>query len=135
MPCRSDYMEHTDREVESARVASLLCFVLPLVGKEVTEEMKDSCGYYGNLKKIDEYTKLLCSTIRSMNEQQINEIVYNAHNRSSRELANWWEEHQEHDKIRAEKITEKQKQKKHAELIKKFKNLSIEEQEKLLHGK
>ena len=42
----------------------------------------------------------LCKTIRGMNENQLNTIVYNGRDKTSRDLANWWEEHEAADRAR-----------------------------------
>lgn len=44
----------------------------------------------------------LCGVIKGMTPEQRASIVYDAHNRMSRRLANWWEDHQRYDEARAE---------------------------------
>lgn len=42
-------------------------------------------------------TAKLCSLLKSLTENEREALVYNAHSRISRDLANWWEDHQDLD--------------------------------------
>jgi hypothetical protein len=42
----------------------------------------------------------LCKMVRLMTEAEFEAIVYNARDRRSRDLADWWEEHQKADEHR-----------------------------------
>lgn len=46
----------------------------------------------------DYATKELCGIIRGLIRAQREYLVYNAHDKTSRKLADWWEQHQEFDK-------------------------------------
>jgi hypothetical protein len=101
MPCRSDYSEQSGHELESIRVCKYLTFVLNKLKKEVPLWVVDAANSYsGNTNRLDEATKVLCETLRSLTFSEAESIVYNAHSKESRDLANWWEQHQEWDKRR-----------------------------------
>lgn len=107
MPCQSDYMEPSGVELESQRVCQLLVYLwgrlfVP-VPKWVQKAAKD---YYGNKDRLDEATKLLCSALCSLDEKQMEEYVYDAHNKEARRLAGWWERHQEWDERRVKEEDE-----------------------------
>lgn len=108
MPCRSDYMEATNLEIELAKVFQLID---ELNGKN-WKEFGD--GYdkrvYGNAsqEKLDVKTEELCSKLQEINPK--NFYIY------SLELQMWWRDHQKTDgeRVRKEledKKTEKDRQK------------------------
>ena len=133
MPCRCDYMEPSQREAESKRVAQLLCFVYNSLGKRIPHDIKAaSTNLYGNVEEVDNYTAKLCEFIHNFSEEELNSIVYDGRNANSRALADWYDVHQEHDRIREQQISQKEKQKLHDELFKKFKNLSTEQMQAAL---
>ena len=85
------------REQELQKTAVLLEFVYTQLNHKVPLEIvKASNDIYCN----KDYTAALCSLIRSMDEDMKEKIIYNAHNRLSRVLASWWEEHEAADKER-----------------------------------
>lgn len=104
MPCKSDYMNPSQWEVEGQRVAGHLRYALQRLGKEVPEDVEavadDLYGEHG--ERLDEHTRLLCSLLNSIGEDGRERVIYNAHDRRSRALANWWEDHQEADQKRQE---------------------------------
>lgn len=103
MPCNSDYMNPTGREKALQQTAKLLNFVYGRLGisssNKLIEAAKDQyCS--------KDYVKELCRVISGLDAGDLAVIVYNARDKTSRELANWWEEHQEADKVRkAEELT------------------------------
>lgn len=110
MPCRSDYMEANGREIESQTVAKHLIYVFTKLKQtaNITPEIKAaSTDYYGNIKMVDVWTALLCSTLRGLSQADTDKIVYNAKDGCSRSLADWWERHQAWDLKR--EATEKKK--------------------------
>lgn len=133
MPCQCDYMQANEREIESKRVAQLLCYILPLVDRRTDPEIRKAAKeYYGNRKFVDAWTKELCSVLEALTEGQLNAIVYDGYNPTARQLADWWDIHKEHDRTRELDISKKEKQKKHDDLFKKIQKLSDEEAEELL---
>ena len=118
MPCRCDYLEANQREIESKRVATLLAFVLPQFGmpvpKDVTEASKN---YYGDLQRVDSHTEQLCTILDEMTDEQKNKIVYDGRNANSRMLADWYDVHEQHDRIRKSEQEKKVKQAQHNALF------------------
>lgn len=101
MPCQSDYLAASGQELESKRVCCLLVYVYEQIGKEIPDWIKTaSIYYYGNVARLDEATALLCSVCRSFTSDEKERIIYNAHSKESRNLASWFERHQEWDNRR-----------------------------------
>lgn len=90
MPCRCDYMEPTEREVEHKLVHNLIFYVVESLHLDRTDFGDD----------VDQDTKTLCSLIKAMNKKQLDTIVYDGRNPQARKLADWWDKHQEADKLR-----------------------------------
>ena len=59
--------------------------------------MKASDTYYCNEDKCDDFTALLCNTIESESVHEVHAIIYNGRDRTARKLADWWDNHQQHD--------------------------------------
>jgi hypothetical protein len=130
MPCNSDYLQASGHELESKRVCSLLVYVNVALGKHppnwVVKAAKDT---YGCVAKLDEATQMLCAECRGMSEDLREKIIYNAHDKTARKLANWWERHQEWDQRR---VAEEEEAVKAAELqAAALKKLTPEEREAL----
>ncbi|MHC4406344.1 MAG: hypothetical protein ACYTG0_42475 [Planctomycetota bacterium] len=103
MPCRSDYQDPTGQELESKRVCSLLVYLHRRLELKIPQWIHDAAASdYGNLARLDEATRLLCATCRSLTEAQVEEVIYDARNAKARKLASWWERHQEWDRRRLE---------------------------------
>mgnify|MGYP003333131810 CR=1 FL=1 len=100
MPCRSDYMDPTHKEIELQRTAQLLRFVYVKLELPVSEKLNKAAG---DTWCKDDFVPELCRTIRGLNEAQLNYIVYNARDKISRSLADWWEEHEAADRAREAK--------------------------------
>lgn len=101
MPCNCDYMEPTTREIRSKETAILLRYVNSKIGAPEDATAKEVAeSYYGNVTKLDYLVVTLCKTLSEMDEATLNAVVYNAKDKTSRELANWWEEHLEADSKR-----------------------------------
>jgi len=74
------------------------------MNKEISRDIqKGATTYYGIRADRDKYTAMLCSLCKEMTPEQMEKIIYNARNPVSRELATWWEHHQEVDRKREEK--------------------------------
>lgn len=108
MPCRSDYMESNEYEQRLQETAQLLVFVKTELGLNISKRLLDASE---NIYCKADYVPELCKTIRAMDETQLNQIVYNARRKQSRALADWWDEHQEADRIREEAEANERKRK------------------------
>lgn len=104
MGCRSDHMEPRAREAESKRVATFLVFIAEQTNQTLPAWVfKAAREYYGDEVRCDKLTDLLCTTIREMGTPVREAVVYNAHDAQARELAAWWEHHQQVDAERERK--------------------------------
>lgn len=110
MPCNTDYMKPTTRERQRKEAARLLLYVLESLDvSPVSSELIHSANdVYGGSNKID-WVAQLCDQIHAMTDDQVNKIVYNGRDPMSRRLADWWDEHQEQDRIRREAEAQKRK--------------------------
>ena len=103
MPCNSDYMEPTAKERELKRAAKLLVYVLRAQNKRVSKHVgRAALDIYGDSGGYD-YVEHLCGELRNLSVEDRESIVYDAHNKIARDLADWYEEHQEADKAREAK--------------------------------
>jgi hypothetical protein len=101
MPCRSDYLAASGQELESKRVCQFLTYLLTETNEEPPEWVaKAADDYYGNVSRLDEATRLLCEFIRSLPTEITEKLIYDPHNKTARNLADWWERHQEWDNRR-----------------------------------
>lgn len=105
MPCRCDYLEPSEREIESKRVAELLLFLenssKDFVSGFDKKTLKSiSSDPYGGLKYLDKMVAALCSICSSMTEEQRNKYIYDGRIKECRDIADWWEKHQEADRKR-----------------------------------
>lgn len=101
MPCRSDYLEATGKENGLRRAAKLAVFVATNLGVPLSASIAENADkYYAEDKGQVQW---LCGKITKMTDEQRERIIYNAHDATSRDLANWWEEHQAADKARIER--------------------------------
>jgi len=99
MPCDCSHMEPTKHEKESVKVAKLIIWVYQYIGKvpEWVKQAADHC--YGDVKRVHELTALLCAACEELDD----DILYNGRDRDARKVATWWDDHQEADRIKAEK--------------------------------
>lgn len=120
MGCRSDYLEATKSETHSKEVAEHLVYVLNKLNKPIPDYVSKAANdYYGDVNKLHIMVVELCDILTNMKDKTRNEIVYNAKEKKSRALADWWETHQEADRKRIEKEKEDVKTQKKLESIKK----------------
>jgi hypothetical protein len=100
-------MQPSGQELESRRVCESLAFVLTQTGQEVPEWITIAAAdYYGNVRRLDEATAMLCNECRCLQGTDRERILYDAHSKDSRRLADWFERHQEWDKRRVAEETE-----------------------------
>ena len=101
MPCNSDYLNPNQEELNKVLTSRLICFVDKKLGiKTDSSIVKASKHTYGEGVTLNVIVPSLCAKIKSFTKAQKEEILYDAKNKTSRELADWWEEHQKADKIR-----------------------------------
>lgn len=108
MPCNSDYMGPSDRERALQKTAQLYAHALKGLGYPVPPEVSvASRDHYCSA----DFVPALCSLLKSLSEEDLDKVVYNARDRTSRELATWWEDHLAADKAReAREAAERQRQ-------------------------
>jgi len=93
MPCESAYLEAAYGEVESKKLCILICFVFKKINWKIPQWIVAGAeAYYGNQRRLNELEDLLAQTLKNIYPDQLNEIVYNAHDPNSRKLADWWED-------------------------------------------
>lgn len=111
MPCQSDYLEPEVREKESYMVCKHLVYMADKLGLQLETRIKTaSTNIYGDYLRLDEDTAKLCSLLKNLSAADMNRIVYDARNPSARNLADWWEQHQEADRKREAKEATMQQQ-------------------------
>lgn len=98
MPCRSDYLAPTGREAALQESARLYIYALHHLGMPIPEKVVKAAKdiYCGD----DSSVMGLCGLLRGLPAKKRDALVYNAKDRTARQLADWWEEHQEADRKR-----------------------------------
>lgn len=114
MPCKSDYLNPSNYEKDCKEIASHIVFISDKLNIEVEEKYREASeDIYGRTSEgpldINAATIHLCSLIKDMDQPQLNSVVYNARDKRSRKLADWWETHVEADKKRLLEEVEKEK--------------------------
>lgn len=101
-PCDGSHCEPRLRERESKRVAELIVYVDSFF-KGITPAwiVKAANDTYGNEGRFDELTEMLCTKCKNLRPGPASSIIYNPRSKQSRELADWWEDHQEEDRKKA----------------------------------
>lgn len=110
MPCNSDYLNPSQKEVALRRAATLLVHVYQFLGEPVSPALKAAAA---NLYCSDDYVPALCARLKKLkrfSKDRFEELVYNAKSPVSRDLAGWWEEHENADKARVAKEAAQKKQ-------------------------
>ena len=97
MPCRSDYLSPTHKEILLQETAQLYEYALFEMNLNVPADVKAAAK---DIYCRKDFVPQLCELLTVMNELQKQRIVYNAYNKMGRKLANWWEKHQEADRKR-----------------------------------
>lgn len=106
MPCRTE--EPTATEEYNQRTAQLAVYVLEQLSMFIPNDV--SMAADAVFCSID-FTPSLCDLLKNMSRKQMTEIVYNAHSKQSRALADWWEQHQEADRRNAQRDADEKKRK------------------------
>ena len=111
MPCSGPSSSECRGADARVAVSKHIVFFLTEMGlkKEIpvmaTDTIKENG--WGGAKGIDELTKFLCKEIGEASVHDVHAIIYNSRSRKARELANWWEDHQELDRKREVKAAKK----------------------------
>ena len=100
MPCNSDYMEQKDYEKKIQQTAQLLIWVRKKLNMPADRAAEDADTLYPSQTQGDYVVSELCKILSNLNDNILNEIVYNGKNKTSRKLADWWDEHLDADKAR-----------------------------------
>lgn len=103
MPCDCSHLEPTEREKESAIVASYIVPINNALGLP-TEPwiVKASQSQYGSPESADELTAILCDILSSMSDGEYKDILIDklATSRVARNIMTWWEDHKKADKLK-----------------------------------
>ena len=97
MPCNSEYMNPNAKEKALQETAKLLVFVLGELNEAVPQHVRAAAE---NPYCSVDFVPMLCDRIRGMTCEQMTAIVYDGRNRMSRQLADWWEAHDQADRVR-----------------------------------
>lgn len=105
MPCDGSHCEPTRVEAETQLVCQLICVLAPRLNLNVPAyAAKASRSIYGAGANVDSATQRLCRLC----EQADPDIIYaNARDKDMRPVATWWEAHQERDRMKAQRVKEK----------------------------
>lgn len=100
MPCDSSYLEPTQREAQIERAHRLLVWLnkRAALGHEISP-----IGGYEN----DPWPVVaLCAMLKNLPAKRRDAIVYDGRDKTARDLADWWDEHEEADRKREKKFHE-----------------------------
>lgn len=103
MPCRSDYMEPTERERESVRVCKHLQHLSRVLKHPLPGDVRKGVQtMYGNVSLLDAHTALLCELMNEY-ENEIATRISEMFKPEDMELMIWFRRHKEADKKREER--------------------------------
>lgn len=106
MPCNTDYMESTAREIHIREAAILLVYTMNRLDREIPDWIHDEAD--DMYAKDERVVAILCETLRNMEEGDRDLFIYaDVRNKLSRQLMDWWEEHQDVDVQRIKKEANK----------------------------
>lgn len=101
MPCRADYMELHECEINSQQTAFLIRYLNNRMKKDTPEFIhKIADSAYGDCTELNSLVIELCAMVRSLSKEQMDEWVYNGRNKVARQMADWWDKHNAADKAR-----------------------------------
>lgn len=112
MPCRSDYLEPTERERESKLVAELIVWLMNRLKRhsEIPKDVLEAANNaYGDQSEVDVFTQMLCKLVYNLTAEQQDMFLWNGRDAHSRKLADWWDKHQELDRQRAMAVEENER--------------------------
>ena len=103
MPCRYDEPIQGRRDIDTENAVELYIWLVSqfktILDKKIVKMAKDKQQFFSQ-EDANYVSERLCSFIRGLSNFQKERIIYNARNKMSRRLADWWEEHQEADRKR-----------------------------------
>lgn len=107
MPCNSDYLDPNEREREHQRAAKLLVYIHERLAFECPAWItKEAANSYASDERL---IPLLCKTMTNMSEVMRDNFTYkSARLPEARDLADWWETHQEADRKRVAREQEQE---------------------------
>lgn len=104
MPCHVDPPD--GQQIESRRTAICYRHALRSIGADVPKEVNRTADDpFGGTN----FTVELCALMRSLTKKEIDGICYGTYNKESLMLADWWREHQEHDRLREQHEAEERR--------------------------
>jgi hypothetical protein len=103
MTCLGNLLVPSEQQFESRRVCELIVYLFKRISIHPPYWVIDAANEcYGDVRRLDEATKILCEACRSLNEGQVNVFIYDGRNAGARRLADWWDRHQELDRRRVD---------------------------------
>lgn len=101
MPCKSDYQEPTPVEVATQRAAAMYVLVSKHLGLPVDEKIQYASTYlYANDRSIEPALCKLLGDWFKKDQVEFEAFVFDGRTVERRELAAWWQRHQEADAAR-----------------------------------
>jgi len=98
-------MHASEHESESKKVAEFLVYLGSELGIKMPSRVtKAASSYYGDKSMVHSMTADLCKMISELSELHLDEYVY-GRTRIARRLADWWDDHQEADKVKAQAVS------------------------------
>jgi hypothetical protein len=99
-------MESTAREIHIREAAILLVYTMNRLDREIPDWIHDEAD--DMYAKDERVVAILCETLRNMEEGDRDLFIYaDVRNKLSRQLMDWWEEHQDVDVQRIKKEANK----------------------------
>ena len=128
MPCNSEYMEATYREIKSRHIAKNIIFILTKLNRPIDNYIsKAAVEYYGNDRKLEVMERFLYKVIKNLSEKELNEFVYNGRCKESRYIANWYDEYKlEIQKEKDEKYKSKKEKQKVDSVLQRLRREEVE---------
>ena len=113
MPCNSDYPVQSAHQALLQRTARLYGHALSHLGRRVPSQVTEAAAEeYCEADFVPDLCKLL-RDLKLRSVKDFDDLVYNARSKISRDLADWWEEHESAD---VERERREQEEKAWAEL-------------------
>lgn len=99
MPCNCDHMEPSKWEKESKKVAKLIVWSYNQLDEVCPTWIQYVANNtHGDIDKVHDLTAILCKCCKTLSE----DVIYDGRNKTARRLADWWDNHQEADRIKEE---------------------------------
>ena len=111
MPCRSD--DPTNEQEATHLAARLLVYVNEKLGVDTPLNIRKAAETaFVTTANYKTLAPMLCGKVSAMSDKLREQVVYNARDPLSRELATWWEKHEAEDKKRLREELQEKKDKK-----------------------